>query len=171
MKYPKYTVGDRVLVTAVVKRVICEQNSDQIELKRSVFEFPKFGKITGYSYRYPGRKEFPSRDFDGEYDGGVEFRAGKPKPVWLVRFGLRNKEVAVFEEDLSKYVEPNKSEPTRGIPFVDFPRRTHKEQSLFRQTMREEMMYWPRGKDGRWLKFPYRTAKSVGPDHLTPTIK
>ena len=89
-----YKIGDIVTVSEVAKRHKV-YNGAVTWTSEPVAEFNAV--VTGRAYRYTGRHR------SGSYDDPAIFTASGPAVrVWLVRRGMTNREIAVYEQGMRK---------------------------------------------------------------------
>jgi hypothetical protein len=151
----RFTIGSPVVVRAVVGSTYEEdtksgwKDNSKVLNRKELSPF-LLGWVTGGTYIYDGFlcKNVESYDYR-YYNGdppevvGSYFVPTKTNYVWLVRFGLTNKEVKVLDEDLDESLNSN----TKNVPL-----RHMVPPPYYINVLKEEMGSWPRDKKGRWLK-------------------
>ena len=132
-----YRIGDWVHVKAYARR------NDLGRINSDPYVNPRLGQVVGITKIQQGHAEYL-----GSGQGSVFVQTGRPVIVWLVRFGLANKEVRVLEEDLELTTYPNAMGQT--LPYIYAPQSPWDERA--RSEQRSETAKIPRDAKGHWLK-------------------
>jgi len=137
-KERKYKIGQAVEVLA--EAVFTEDEKDNRVVRRKIHSKPRYGQVTGAGFRFTGRVKH-SEGYDQGY-----LIIDKKHIVWKVRYGVTNKEVDVFEEDMNlAFARAGEVIPWRWTN--PFPWSSKARQDLSRWSRD-----FPRDKRGRWIK-------------------
>lgn len=142
-----YRIGDFVKVAAVIIKRYDEKLVVHY-VSKPLYK-PIVGQITGLKTVYEGKVTagYRSSGFDDDYSEPAYFTPTKTLTFWLVRFGLKNKEHLVAEENLvlEEYVATYNELPNS---FAVRQPWTEEAKAELRRFMKTE----PRDKKGRWVK-------------------
>jgi hypothetical protein len=140
----RFTVGSPVIVRALadIDSINCDDQWSTYKrvIQRKELSPFRVGWITGGTYIIEGIWS------SGQYGDPNHFTPEKTVYVWLVRFGFTNKEVKVLDDDLDESLKDD----TKNIPLrylIPQPYATS-----YIETLKNEMLEWPRDAKGRWLK-------------------
>lgn len=148
-----FSIGDAVCVFRV--RTVGYKNNvggirswDERTFGTQDLKHPLWGQITGKKVAYEGY-----RTFDGDDAGNPVFHPNKAVTFWCVRFGMRNKEVLVTEEDISQEARIKLPEAYYTIPEVyqNSPRWTPQDRKALSDDIKK---YAKRDSKGRFVKCP-----------------
>lgn len=147
MKLSKYSIGDVVKITATLNsenEYKTSKNNISTKykvLKKNTFPKYRYGWVTGISRRCEGYT------IPGSWEEPSSFVPTKTRIVYLVRFGMLNKEHAVLEEDMTILV---KSSALLSTPLQEFP---YIWRDTDRALCRSEASKQERDNKGRFVKY------------------
>lgn len=150
MKKTKFNLGDVVIVD-YRNRVETIYEEYKRVLYKPASEVSKFeevderkGMIVGARYIQEGYWHRGRYDEEGGWSDPPHLTNIKTKLVYLIRFGLTNKEVMFLEEDIIE-------EPFT-VNWTAFPTRFVKITKEERESMSKASKSYPRDEKGRWTK-------------------
>ena len=135
MNYKRFTIGNQVRINA---DMILHEDGRIKRYTRSPFRESQIAWIVGAGSLYEGEVII-------DYDNGAYFKQSKSIPVWFVKYGLKNKQVAVLDTDVILDTKPYVHPPILKVNQCTWPESS-------RQFMRDESKNWPRDKKGHWIK-------------------
>jgi hypothetical protein len=139
----RFTIGDVVLVCATVERGCF--SGERIIVRRPMKAL-KAGQIVGIRRIFEGT--ITTEVYDGEGVNTSYLNPTSSEEVWLVRFGMKNREYMVRDEDL--IIDSYALEGKYLVPILDGNWYSWTERDL--AELRELVKEQSRDSKGRWVK-------------------
>jgi hypothetical protein len=135
---PAFKIGDWVRVKAIASFGYGSFGSDERKMFHISITPEVVGQICGATYRNEGKRypgdEYTMRGFTSE----------KSHLVWQVKTSITGKPLEATEKNIE-------SLPVTGkLPFRSG--NQPKWSEMDKESLRQEMKYWPRDSKGRWIK-------------------